>query len=194
MLRILLFGLICLSSTKGFTIDRFPAKTESSPIFKYNILSPAVGTFSFQLEIPSDAHRSRQYGLFIFTGDVAGINIPAFGLGLTYDYRFYMEHEDETGLYVQPYARAQLYYTNLQFSNSRFVSSNIPSETPLMVGGFGLVIGYQWIVFKRMVMDIYGGPMYNIPSAPSFVPKQDLPPYLSGYWYRAGVTIGFKFN
>ncbi len=171
---------------------------ETRSIFKINILSPIYGSLSFAYEKPIDRHSSNQFGIFFFTGQVAGTVIPAGGFGLTYDYRFYMKNENQTGLYVQPFFRYQYFYAKEGVNTSSGISSaTINDETSVNVWGTGLLFGKQWKFYKFIYLDLFFGPMYNyneVNSSGTTLKPKDLTPLLWGYWYRSGFTIGFNFK
>jgi hypothetical protein len=167
---------------------------EPTPILKFNILSPIVGTLSFQYEKPIDSHSSNQYGFYIFTGDIAGAYIPAIGFGVTYDYRYYLLYENQRDFYIQPFVRCQTFFTKLGVNNNNVSSYSVPGGTNLIVLNGGFVLGKQWILFKRLVFDAFAGPMYSVGDSKNAIPVQDIKPFYSGFWYRAGITAGYKFN
>ena len=182
---LLLFPLLVIGQ-KPVPFERPP-----KPILKLNILGPLYGSISFQCELFRDKHSSDQYGLFIFTGQVLGQSIPAGGFGLTYDYRFYMKSENQTGFYVQPFGRYQHFQVDL---NSSFTTrtSIVNNRINMDVFGLGLVLGKQWIIYNRLVFDMYLGPMYNQNSNNIGINHRDFRPFFDGFWYRCGLTIGIK--
>lgn len=188
---VLLFILVSLQAN-----SQIANKTveEPSPILKFNMLSPILGTLSFQYERPIDSHSSNQYGFYFFTGDIAGAYIPVIGFGVTYDYRYYMLSENQRDLYIQPFVRCQTFFTKLGLNNNNISSFIVPEGSSLIVLNGGFVLGKQWILFKRLVVDAYAGPMYSVGDSRSVIPIQDLKPFFSGFWYRCGVTAGYKFN
>lgn len=184
--------------SSGQSIRKSEGYILPGPILKVNILSPVYGSLSFAYEKPIDRHSSNQFGLFFFTGQIAGNTIPAGGFGLTYDYRFYMKNENQTGLYIQPFFRYQYFYVKESISTTGTINSaTVTDETSINVWGTGLLFGKQWMFFKKFTLDIYFGPMFNYNEVNSnnatLVPK-DLTPLFWGYWYRSGLTFGYQFE
>lgn len=190
----LLLVVVFMMSCNLYAQHKFYSTDEPRPVLKLNILSPVIGVISLQYEKPIDRHSSHQYGLFIFTGQTFGSTIPLGGIGLTYDYRFYLTSENQTGFYVQPYGRYQYFYFTNSVTRARSGTPTIRKEDQINVYGGGLVLGRQWVFFKKLTLDIYLGPMFNTNSNSMRINPKNFSPFFYGFYYRSGVTLGFRFK
>lgn len=154
---------------------------------KFNLLSPVVGALSLQYEKSLNQDASLIIGGNYFSGNALGIGSRVQGFGLTAEYRFYTGNSYMSGLYLQPYLRYQHYI------------DRVGTRTTLSVPGMGLLFGYQFVFFKRLSLDAYYGPAYNLGSitegynlrANSYT--DGLRPMFRGYWMRGGLTFGYLF-
>ena len=163
-------------------------------ILKTNILSPLLGTINFHYEWKLTPNSSSQIEAYYFTGQFFGQSIPLSGFGVTYNYRYYLTGTFPTGFFVQPYIRYQQF---LEKNGVSGLSSSSTITTPLLaftVYGTGLVLGYQFVFAKRVSLDFYGGPMYNVSYENGVrTNSQDYPPFFTGPFLRTGCTLGFIF-
>ena len=81
------------------------------------------------------------------------------GFNISADYRFYLrsenKHQAPRGVYIGPYF---MYSKSQKDSNWEFVRSNgtdhINTQTNFSVVGAGLELGYQFVFFKRLTLDL----------------------------------------
>lgn len=154
---------------------------------KFNLLSPIIGSLSLQYEKSLNPDASFIVGANYFSGEALGIGSRVQGFGLTAEYRFYTGKSYMNGFYLQPFLRYQHYV------------DRVGTRTVLSVPGTGLLFGYQFVFFKRISIDTYYGPAYNLGTLTegqglrSNSYTDELRPIFRGYWMRGGVTFGYLF-
>jgi len=187
-LIILTLKLICLSNVSAQVNNHnyHISEIDKKNIIKVNMLSPFMGTLSFQHEKILNSESSIQNGLYYFSGTIFNQQVPARGVCFTTEYRYYLTGEAPQGLYLQPFFRIARFWNNdLTFSNS---------NSDFYGTAFGLVFGKQFLFYDKFVLDIYGGPLFTkLFFDNKKVNTKDLPPMFNGYWIRAGLSIGYYF-
>lgn len=156
-----------------------------SKALKFNLLGPFIGSLSIQYEskLNKDASLVITGNYFKGQSDQGFNNVTGFGACL--EYRYYGGNADMDGFYFQPYARYQ-YYKDTKLVDA---DATIP--------GVGLLFGFQKRIVKNIIVDAYYGPAYNFGSirdGGNTVNPRDIPPIVSGYWMRGGISIGMLFN
>jgi len=155
---------------------------EKNSAIKINILSPFVGALSVQYESRINNDRSYQIGLNYFSGEILKTYIGIKGFVFTPEYRFYFrDFKNMRGFYVQPFLRYGEFWDN-------------KSNTIKMMGT-GYVLGLQNVFFKKIVIDLYLGPLYTkffdnnnlINSRGQNIQDPE------GLWIRGGITVGYLF-
>jgi hypothetical protein len=100
--------------------SRFELKDiDKKNILKINMLSPFMGTLSIQHEKIINSESSIQNGLYYFSGYILNQQLPARGICITTEYRYYLLDEAPKGIYIQPFFRIARFWNNdSSFSNS----------------------------------------------------------------------------
>jgi hypothetical protein len=163
----------------------------SKKIVKINPLSPIIGVINVHLEKQLHASDSYQAELFYFTGQVFNQQSDVRGVGVTFNYRFYITEEFPKGWYIQPFVRYQRYWPIGRGTNNSTRSSSSVNNN-LQVGGIGAVLGYQTLIVNGISFEIYAGPVYSKMFTSDSQPKNTVS-ILNGPWLRAGITFGFLF-
>jgi hypothetical protein len=198
MNRTLILGFILLLTSIGHAqhVTYVKPGTDDSEykyIIKANLLSPFVGTANFHFEINQGPNSSSQFEVFYFGGQYFGEPTGVEGIGVTYNYRYYLVGTFPSGVYVQPYARYQAYWDAKSVMGIPPITSNTGSNR-VNVYGVGMVFGYQWVFAKRIALDVFLGPSYNKTYQDGVqVPTADVSPLFSGGFIRTGCAIGFVF-
>lgn len=156
-----------------------------SKALKFNLLGPFIGSLSIQYESKINKDASLVITGNYFKGQLdQGFN-DITGFGACIEYRYYGGNADMDGFYFQPYARYQYYKDTKQVDSD----ATIP--------GIGLLFGYQKRIVKNIIIDTYYGPAYNFGSVrngSNTINARDIPPIVTGYWMRGGISIGMLFN
>lgn len=160
-----------------------PIEESRYHIVKVNVLSPFLTVVNIHYEINHHKDASSQVELFYFGGDFFNQQIGVRGIGVTYNYRYYLTQSYPAGWYAQPYLRYQYYWPETGPVNERFNSI-----------GTGIVFGRQFVFAKRIILDGFLGPSYNQAAINGVrLNTNDFLPMLKGPWFRAGFTVGFMF-
>lgn len=157
---------------------------ERTHALKFNLISPFVGSVALQYETAINKDASWIISASFFTGQVAQQIEPIRGVSLCGEYRFYTGTEFMNGVYLQPYLRYQ-YYKDIK-TNQDDVSAY----------GTGLMFGYQKVLIKNLLIDMYFGPAFNKQTSNLKSGKysnSDFGPILDGYWMRGGFSFGLQF-
>jgi hypothetical protein len=202
MKRILL-GLVllvvCQSAEAQYRADDSENPLASKRlVVKANILSPLAGSINVHAEVKAGVNASHQIEYYMLTGFFFGEPIYARGFGLTYNYRFYLTGSFPKGFYTQPYLRYQQFWFDPTISASTNPSTQFGvSANPrlnLSVLGSGIVFGYQHILFERVSLEMFAGPMYNASyEGNKRTSPGSIPPFFSGGFIRFGITAGVLF-
>lgn len=156
---------------------------EKYTIGKINILSPAIGSISFQIERGTSMNHSIVYSGFLFLPQTNNIKTDLRAIGLGLEYRLYLEESNEQGIYLQPFFRyKQLFDTKDDFS--------------LGIINPGLLLGYQIKVLKYLYIDTFLGPQYSLADNSTTERQQVIDEagiFVTGYSFRGGILLGFKF-
>jgi hypothetical protein len=131
---------------------------------------------------------------FVLNGrGLSGVYIAPFMRYMYYEYSHSLRIQIDTGTYV---SSPSYYYTSgtVRFNESRFDAYHTL--------GLGVIIGKQFVFKNRVVIDLFGGPVYSILVASNktitktgdVVIGNGIPnTYVRGYGVRAGLTVGFLF-
>lgn len=136
------------------------------------------------------------------------------GVTIVPEYRFVLNGRGLSGIYIAPFARFMYYEYSRDLmtrvtttSTTPFYSVNtVDKRTPEFYtyysAGLGVVIGKQFIFRNRVVLDLFGGPVYTtlLASNQSVTKTSDVligsgipNTYIRGYGVRAGLSVGFLF-
>lgn len=138
---------------------------------------------------------------------------------LTAEYRIYFESQPLNGAYVAPFARYMYYERDLQYQRAYSYYDPVYGYTygydagekgKYHSTGIGFIAGYQFVIKNVFSIDVFGGPVYqlllqkkrelvkasNNPNGKlreEYLSENIPNRYLSGYGFRAGVTLGMLF-
>lgn len=140
------------------------------------------------------------------------------GTTITPEYRFVLNGRGFSGIYIAPFARYMYYeyrrdvttqidtgsygyYPNYNTTIRSFTFKNSELYTYHSLG-LGVIAGKQFVFKNRVLVDIFGGPVYSILLASNrsinrtgdVVIGSGIPnTYIRGYGIRAGFSVGFLF-
>lgn len=180
-----------------FTIVALTAGTAQAQgnIFKINILSPIVRTGSVFYERTIADDKSVQLGAF-YTGFNVG-ETRFSGFGITPEFRKYFTKSKQApaGFYVAPFLRYQSFKLKVEPSEDWDDESGTEAKGSLNTFGGGLIVGNQWILGERFVIDAFFGPSYNAGGVKAESGEEenfDVGSF-SGFGIRTGIAFGLKF-
>ncbi len=182
-LKIIFGAFIFLLSTNAVAQHKVELQ-ERTRALKFNLISPFVGAVALQYETAINKDASWIISASFFTGQVAQRIEPIRGVSLCGEYRFYTGTEKMNGFYLQPYLRYQYY---------KDIKTNIDDVS---VYGTGLMFGYQKILIKNLLIDLYFGPAFNKQRSElrsGTYTNADIGPVFDGYWMRGGFSFGLQF-
>ncbi|QCR24032.1 DUF3575 domain-containing protein [Pontibacter sp. SGAir0037] len=183
--------IIILLAVIGFAANSAQAQDN---LIKVNIFSPVVRTASVFYEKPIAEDKSVQLGFFYTGFSIEDVKLR--GYGITPEFRKYLSASKQApeGFYVAPFLRYQSLNMTLD-EDSEMEDMN--GKATLNAFGGGLLIGHQWIVGSRFVVDSFLGPSYSASNVKVTAGDQeefdDSIGTFSGFGLRAGLTIGLRF-
>ncbi|WP_192822538.1 DUF3575 domain-containing protein [Rufibacter sp. LB8] len=150
---------------------------------KASILSPIVKTGSFFAEYAFSPQMSAQLGYFQTGMKVKETSFDGFGI--TPEVRYFFFGEAPRGLYGAGYLRYQ------DFTLTREDTQATGSLTSF---GGGALLGYQMILGKHFVLDLFAGPGFNAATVSGGGGEEnfDLGTF-GGFSPRGGITVGIAF-
>lgn len=151
---------------------------------KFNLVSPFVGSFAVQYESSINKDAFLVLSGYYFTGQITNITEPFRGFGIAGEYRYYTSYKEMEGFYLQPFIRYQYL---------KEVQKNLMAYSTI---GPGILFGYQSILIKNFVLDMYIGSAYNFGRIDYNTVNQssyDPSIFLDNYSIRGGVSFGFLF-
>ncbi|MFT2009646.1 DUF3575 domain-containing protein [Pontibacter sp. 13R65] len=179
---IILFALVAVASGA--------AKAQTN-IFKVNVFSPIVRTGSVFYERNISADKSAQLGLFYTGFSVEGTSFRGFGV--TPEFRQYLSKSKEApeGFYVAPFLR----YQSFKLTADEDVTEGAEGKATYNTFGGGLLIGNQWILADRFVVDVFLGPSYNKGNIKVTSGTEDDfdTDAFGGFGIRTGLAFGIRF-
>ncbi|WP_205504280.1 DUF3575 domain-containing protein [Rufibacter psychrotolerans] len=150
---------------------------------KANILSPLVKTGSFFGEVAFSPQMSAQLGFF--TTGISVKDTQFNGFGVTPEVRYFFAANAPSGLYGAGYLRYQ------DFDLTR---QDTQAQGALTSFGGGALLGYQLIIGKHFVADVFAGPGFNAATVKGDGGENnfDLGTF-GGFSPRAGLALGIAF-
>ncbi|WP_207433738.1 DUF3575 domain-containing protein [Sabulibacter ruber] len=150
---------------------------------KANILSPIVKTGSFFGEYAFSPNLSAQVGFFNTGIKVKDTRFD--GIGVTPELRYFFSGNAPSGLYGAGYLRYQ------DFDLTR---EDTQATGTLTSFGGGALLGYQLIVGKHFVVDLFAGPGFNAATVKGGGGENnfDLGTF-GGFSPRGGLSLGIAF-
>jgi hypothetical protein len=137
------------------------------------------------------------------------------GFTLVPEYRFVLNGRGLSGIYIAPFVRYMYYEysrdatttidtstSSSYYSTGRFATYVDKELYTYHSIGVGVILGKQFVFKNRVVLDLFGGPVYSILMASNksinktgdVVIGTGIPnTYIRGYGVRAGLTVGFLF-
>jgi len=150
---------------------------------KANILSPIVKTGSFFAEYAFSPNLSAQLGYFQTGIKVKDTSFD--GYGITPELRYFFFGEAPSGLYGAGY---------LRYQNFDLFREDTQAQGTLTSFGGGALLGYQLIVGKHFVVDLFAGPGFNAASVAGGNSEKDFNlGTFSGFSPRGGLSVGIAF-
>jgi hypothetical protein len=177
------FVLVALITSPIYAQHRVELQ-EPTRALKFNLISPFVGAVALQYETAINKDASWIISGSFFTGQIAQKIEPIRGVSLCGEYRFYTGNKQMNGFYIQPYLRYQYY---------KDIKTNIDDVS---VYGTGIMFGYQKILIKNLLIDMYFGPAFNKQTSDlrsGQYTNSDFGPMFDGYWVRGGFSFGLQF-
>ncbi|WP_187263401.1 DUF3575 domain-containing protein [Pontibacter beigongshangensis] len=163
-------------------------------VFKVNVISPVVRTGSVFYERSLAEDKSAQLGFF-YTG--FSVDETSFrGFGITPEFRKYLSKSKKApqGFYAAPFLRFQSFKLT---SGEDLTESEEVTEGKATYSTFGggLLIGNQWILADRFVIDAFFGPSYNRGNLKvTSGSEEDFDTgAFGGFGVRTGIAFGLKF-
>ncbi len=184
----------------GILLGSLPSVLAQNNALKINLFSPLLRTLSVFCEHKLSTTSSGQLGVYYTGWKDGGSRIS--GVGITPEYRYYLSDGKEAieGFYVAPFLRFQ-YLTLTEdtfYGYYNYQGGNYPNpqyKATLNTAGLGLLIGHQWVFRKRVALDTFIGPGYNVGKVKvSSGYAQDFPlTGLEGFTLRVGVALGIAY-
>jgi len=178
VIRISLLALLCISGSSHslFGQEEMKEEKQRKNVIRINITNPLIfgdrslvlgyervvsphSSFSLnmgQSELP-------KFGLFDAEVDDPDVklmkNSKGSGFNSTADFRFYLKHENKYlaphGLYIGPYAAyASMGRKNTWELNTNSFQGEVITDFNLSFLSLGVQMGYQFILFKRVALDV----------------------------------------
>jgi hypothetical protein len=185
-------GLSTFCCAQSVTQKTFTEEFPHRNIIKTNALTLFGGVVNIGFETRHSADASSQLEFFYVPGFFYGVVFEYKGVGLTYDYRYFISRNYPKGMYIEPFARLQKY--NYVGSQNPTVSSAGKVYDHIAVIGSGMVLGYQAIFARRISFEVFAGPVYNVAYGDGTrISTTEIGPQMSGGWFRLGTTFGYAF-
>lgn len=150
---------------------------------KANIFSPIVKTGSFFAEYAFSPTKSAQLGFFS-----TGIKIKDTkfsGYGITPEVRHFFFGNAPSGLYGAGYLRFQHFTLTEEEKNLQGTMNSV---------GAGVLLGYQLMLGKHVVLDTFLGPGFNSVNVDGGTKASDFDlGTFGGFSPRGGISIGLAF-
>lgn len=190
------FKSVLLAAAICFAYSGASAQQRKNAV-KINFIAPLFSTLNVHTEHALNEKSS--VCLFGFAGFGSATHSGIGGWGIGAEYRYYLNGEPlKGGFYAAPYLR----YRDMELwaHYTRSVDNVVVEETdktiPVAMFGGGVVLGKQWALGNRIVIDIFLGPDFNSSNMRSY-DKSDFDigifsNLLTGYGVRFGSTVGFK--
>jgi hypothetical protein len=177
-LNLQLLLLVCWNhSSAGDLADSIPENKQYKNVIRYNLSGALVSRWGgyfvigYERVVNSRQSFSLNVGRTSFP-NLIGIETDTYalqrdlkngGYNLSADYRFYMLKENKfsppRGLYIGPYFSYNKYFRKNEWLYKVDQSNLINTRTQLAVSTVGFQLGYQFIVWKRVAIDlIMAGP------------------------------------
>ncbi len=170
------------------------AQKQFKNILKTNLISPMAGAFHLNYERKINNKFSAQIG-FMYGGNPF-LNISGFennyrsnGIAVTPELRFYIEKQALKGFFfaISPrYKYFQLLGNTMPFYQTKAHYSSI---------GAGLLVGYQWLLDKKISLETYLGYSINKGQLTIISGTQENfnLDYFRNRGFRVGFTLGIPF-
>lgn len=165
---------------------------------KINPLSIFLLTGNMQYERAIGKHTSVQVGFFYSALNIKwdGKGLEYHGFGFTPEFRYYVLPQQTAlnGLYVAPFARIQRFKVLIDDNASGLPSSE--NSGVVTNGKMGVNVGYQAVLGKSFVIDLFGGPTVGVSRLTGTLLNYKLPGIgigSGGVGFRFGVCLGAAF-
>ncbi|TXK21364.1 DUF3575 domain-containing protein [Pontibacter qinzhouensis] len=160
-------------------------------VFKVNVFSPIVRTGSVFYERSISEDKSAQLGLFYTGFSIEGTSFKGFGV--TPEFRKYLSKSKEApeGFYLAPFLR----YQSFKLTADKVEMEGTEGKATYNTFGGGLLIGNQWVLGDRFVIDAFFGPSYNKGNIKVTSGTEDDfdTGAFGGFGIRTGLAFGIKF-
>lgn len=200
---LLLTCVLCLPA--AFSQQKKAVNATRANALKLNLLSPFFSTLQlgYTRKISEETAFHLSFGYMDYTPEnYKSLNTKA--IFIAPEYRFYIENKLVEQLFISGFTR----YIFMRYTDEEnYVKVN---STPVKYTstyhslGFGVLFGKEFIIKNRLVMEIFGGPVYSIlMSAKSDFPNLEANEIridnafsqrlIKNYGLRGGFTVGYLF-
>ena len=166
--------------------NRLLAQEKRTLTLKTNPVISLVSMWNIQADISTDEKRSFQLSFLSINDSYIFVDTEATGTIYSFDYKMYFRRGKSTALYVSPFVR----YQHMLYEGNQ-------DRVQLHKPGAGAMIGKEWLLFQRIVIDLHGGinyfsENYKIISTDGPIDVV-IPKTLRGLGPRLGLLVGFRF-